>query len=53
MSRLPGQNLKKGYFTFLSYRPLQIWVLESCYQDISKIIIASSFKHGQLVEGYE
>ena len=48
MSRLPGQ--KKSYFTFLSYWPLQSWALETCNQDISKIIKASSFKHGQLVD---
>ena len=38
MSRLPGQNFKKSYFTFLSYCPLQIWALETCNQDISKFI---------------
>ena len=35
---------------FLSYLPLQIWAIKTCNQDISKMIIASSFKHGQLVE---
>ena len=41
---------KKTVFYFFSYCPLQIWVLKTWNQDISKIIIASSFKHGQLVE---
>ena len=44
---------KKIILLFLSYCPLQIWALETCNQDISKIIIASSFKHGQLVEDDE
>ena len=50
MSRLSGENLNKSYFIFSSYCPLQIWALETCNQDIYKIIIASSFKHGQLVD---
>ena len=54
MSRLPGQNLKKKlHFTILSYCPLQSCALESCNQNISKTIIASCFKHGQLVEDDE
>ena len=53
ISRLPGQNLKKSFTTFLSYCPLRIWALETCTQDISKIIITSSFKRGQLVEDDE
>ena len=36
-----------------SYCPLQIWALKTCNQDISEIIIASSFKQGQLVEDDE
>ena len=33
---------------------MQIWALETCNQDnISKIILASSFKNGQLVEDDE
>ena len=32
---------------------MQIWALKNCNQDISKIIIASSFKHGQLTEDDE
>ena len=47
--RLPGEYLKK-VIKFLSYCPLQIWAIKTCNQKISKIIIASSFKHGQLVE---
>ena len=27
-----------------------LWALKTCNQDISKINIASSFKHGQLTE---
>ena len=54
MSRFSGQNFfKKKLLRFLSYCPLQIWALETCNQDISKIIIASSFKHGQSVEDGE
>ena len=49
ISRLPSENLKR-YFTFLSYCSLQSWALATCNQDISKIIIASSFEHGQLVD---
>ena len=43
-------KFKEGYFTSLKYLPLQLWALETCNNDISKIIIASSFKHGQLVD---
>ena len=53
MSRLPGDFFLKRYFIFSSYCPLQIWALETCNQDISKIIIASSFKYGHLVEDDE
>ena len=52
---------KKSYFIFSSYCPLQIWSLKTCHQDISKsiiargsnIIVARSFKHGQLAEDDE
>ena len=37
---------------FSSYCPLQILALKTCH-DISKIIVARSFKHGQLVEDDE
>ena len=48
MSRLPGENKKTLFFELLPFANLGI---EN--QDISKIIIASSFKHGQLVEDGE
>ena len=51
MSRLIGENLKKSYYIFFSnYLPLQIWTLKICNYDISKTIIAKSFKLGQLIE---
>ena len=56
MSRLPGEIvfLKKNLIIyFLSYFALQFWPLETCNQDISKIIIARSFKLGQLIQDGE
>ena len=50
MSRLPGEKLKKSYFMFSSHYPLQLWALKTCNQDISNIVIASSFKLGQFIE---
>ena len=50
MSRSIGENLKKSYFIFSNYLPLQIWTLKICNHDISKIITARSFKLGQLIE---
>ena len=50
MSRSIGENLKKSYFIFSNYLPLQIWTLKICIHDISKIITASSFKLDQLVK---
>ena len=50
MSRLHGQNLKKVILLFLNYCSLQIWTLKICINDSSKIIIARSFKLGQLIE---
>ena len=44
---------KKLIYFFSSYCPLHVWALKMCYQDISKIIIASSFKHGQMTEDDE
>ena len=44
---------KKDFFFFSIYCPLQILALKTCHQDISKIIVARSFKHGQLVEDDE
>ena len=43
-------KIEKGYFSFLSYCPLQILALKTCIQDISKTITASSFKLGELIE---
>ena len=43
--------MKKGYFFFSNYLPLQIWTLKSCINDISKTITARSFKLRQLIEG--
>ena len=55
MSKLPGENVlkKKVKKKISSYCHLQIWPLETCNQDISKIIIAKNFKHGQLTEDNE
>ena len=51
MNRLSGEKLKKKLVLFVSnYLPLQIWTLKICNQDISKSIIARSFKLGQLIE---
>ena len=47
---LPGENTNRSYFNFSSYCPLQILVLQTCNKNISKTFIASSFKHGQLIE---
>ena len=49
MSRLPGENFQKSYFIFSNYLPLQIWTLKFLNCDISKTIIARSFKLGQLI----
>ena len=53
MSRSNGENLKKNIIVFSYYRPLQIWTLKICNHDISKTIIARSFKLGQLIEDDE
>ena len=44
---------KKKVVVFSNYLPLQIWTLKICYHDISKTIIARSFKLGQLIEDDE
>ena len=44
------KNTNRSYFFFSSYCPLQILVLQTCNKNISKTVIASSFKHGQLIE---
>ena len=46
-------EMKKVILFFSSYCPLQIWALKTCNEDISKTIIVSSFKHGQLIEDDE
>ena len=53
MSRSIGENLKKSYFFFLNYLPLQIRTLKVCNHDISKSITARSFELGQLIEDDE
>ena len=53
MSKLIDENLKKSYYIFLNYLPLQIWTLKICIHDISKTITARSFKLGQLIEDDE
>ena len=50
MRKLIGENLKKSYFIFSNYLPLQIWTLKICIHDISRTITARSFKLGQLIE---
>ena len=47
------KNLKKSYFIFFELLPFANLVIETCHQDISKFIVARSFKHGQLVEDDE
>ena len=44
---------KKLFYFFFELLPFHIWALKTCNQDISKIIIAGSFKHGHLVEDGE
>ena len=53
MSRSIGENLKKSYFIFSNYLPLQIRTLKICNHDISKAITARSFKPSQLIEDDE
>ena len=43
-------KIKKNYFSFYDLLTFSNLGIETCNQDISKIIIASSFKRGQLVE---
>ena len=44
-------KIRKNVCFFSSnYCPLQIWTLKISNQDISKIILARSFKLGQLIE---
>ena len=53
MSRSIGEHLKKSYFIFSNYLPLQIWTLKICKPDISKTVRARSFKLCQLKEDDE
>ena len=53
MSRSIGENLKKLFYFFSNYLPLQIRTLKICNLDISKTITARSFKLGQLIEDDE
>ena len=53
MSRLIGESLEKVILFFLNYLPLKIWTLKICNHDISKTIIARSFKLSQLIEDDE
>ena len=54
MSRIPG-GIKKIVIIklFWSYCPLQIWPLKTCNPDISKIILARSFKFVQQIQDGE
>ena len=45
--------LKKSCFFLFELLPFANLVIETCHQDITKIIVARSFKHGQLVEDDE
>ena len=46
---LPDDFFKKFYYSFSSYCPLQISVLNTCQQDIT----ARDLKPGQLIENHE
>ena len=45
--------LKKVFYFFSNYLPLQVWTYKICIHDISKTITAKSFKLGQLIEDDE
>ena len=45
--------LRKVILFLSKYLPLQIWTMTICSHDISKTIIARSFKLGQLIEDDE
>ena len=53
MSRLIGENLKKGYFIFLELSPFADLDLKICNHDIPKTITTRNFKLGQLIEDDE
>ena len=50
MSTLICEIIKKVILFFSNNLPLQIWTLKICNHDISKRIIARSFKLGQVIE---
>ena len=53
ISRLAGEIKKKKLFIFSSYCPLKILPLKTCNPDISKIIMAGSFKFDQQIQDGE
>ena len=53
MSRSICENLKQLFFFFSNHLPLQNLTLKISNRDISKTIIARSFKLGQLIEDDE
>ena len=52
MRRYPDENLKK-VILFFELLPFANLALDTCNQDISKTVSASSFKLGQLIEDTE
>ena len=53
MSRLPDETLKKLFIKFLELLPFSNLDIKNCNQAITKIIIARSFKLGQLIQDGE
>ena len=54
MSRLIGENLKKGYFIFFELSPFADLDFENLYNhDIPKTITTRNFKLGQLIKDDE
>ena len=53
MSRLIGENLKKGYFIFLELSPFADLDFKICNHDIPKTITTRNFKLGQLIKDNE
>ena len=47
------KNLKKLFYFFTNYLPMQIRTLKICIHDISNTITARGFKLGQLIEDDE
>ena len=45
--------LKKLFYFFSNYLPLQIWTLKICVHDILKSITPRGFKLGELIEDDE